>query len=49
MTEQIFKPYTPKQGSLLPSNLEEMNPIGALTRGVDEMIERLTIEPLKRQ
>jgi len=49
MTEQIFKPFTPKQGSLLPSNLEEMIPKGHLIQGVDEMIERLNIEPLKRQ
>ncbi len=49
MTEQIFKPYTPKQGLLLPPNLEEMIPEGHLVRVVDEMIERLNIEPLKRQ
>ena len=49
MTEQIFKPYTPKQGMLLPPNLEEMIPEGHLVRVVDEMIERLNIEPLKRQ
>jgi len=34
---------------LLPPNLEDMIPEGHLVRVVDEMIERLNIEPLKRQ
>lgn len=34
---------------LLPPNLEDMIPEGHLVRVVDEMIERLDIEPLKRQ
>ncbi|MFO7942976.1 MAG: transposase, partial [Anaerolineales bacterium] len=49
MKKQIFKPYTPKQALLQPPNLEEMIPEGNLVRVVDEMIERLNIEPLKRQ
>ena len=49
MKEQQFKPYTPKQAMLMPSNLEEMILEGHLVRVVDEMIERLDIAPLKRQ
>jgi hypothetical protein len=39
MKEQQFKPYTPKQAKLMPSNLNEMIPEGRLVREVDEMIE----------
>jgi len=49
MKEQQFKPYTPKQAMLMPSNLDEMIPEGHLVRVVDEMIDRLDITPLKRQ
>jgi len=49
MKKQNFKPYTPKQAMLLPPSLEEMIPEGHLVRVVDEMIERLNIDPLKKQ
>jgi len=49
MKTQIFKPYTQKQPMLLPPNLEEMIHEGQLVRVVNEMIERIDMEPLVRQ
>jgi transposase len=49
MKTQIFKPYTQNQPMLLPPNLEEMIPERHLVRVVNEMIERIDMEPLLRQ
>jgi transposase len=49
MKTQVFKPYTQNQPMLLPPRLEELIPEGHLVRVVNEMIEGLDIEPLKRQ
>ncbi len=49
MKKQIFKPYEQNQPMLLPPNLEELIPSGHLVRVVDEIIERIDIEPLIRQ
>jgi len=49
MKEQIFKPYEQNQMMLLPPNLEELIPANHLVRVVDEIIERINIEPLIRQ
>ena len=49
MKRQIFKAYKQDQPMLLPPSLEELIPEGHLVRVVNEMIEQLDIEPLKRQ
>lgn len=49
MKEQVFKPYKQNQLMLMPPSLEEMIPEGHLVRVVNEMIDQLDIEPLKRQ
>ena len=49
MKKQIFKPYEQNQPMLLPPNLEEMIPDGHIVRVVDEIIERINIDPLLQQ
>ena len=49
MKKQIFKPYEQNQPMLLPPNLEELIPSSHLVRVVNEIIERIDIEPLIRQ
>jgi transposase len=49
MKKQVFKPYNQNQVMLLPPSLEELIPGGHLVRVVNEMIDQLDIEPLKRQ
>jgi len=49
MKKQVFKAYIQSQDMLLPPNLEELIPAGHLVRVVNEMIDQLDIEPLKRQ
>ena len=49
MKKQVFKAYIQSQDMLLPPNLEELIPAGHLVRVVNEMIDKLDIEPLKRQ
>jgi len=49
MKTQVFLPYTLNQLMLLPPRLEELIPEGHLVRVINEMIEVLDKEPLKRK
>lgn len=49
MKTQRFKPYEQSQAMLLPPSLEELIPAGHLVRVVNEMIERIDMQVLRRQ
>jgi transposase len=49
MKKQVYKPYKQNQPMLMPPSLRELIPVGHLVRVVNEMIDQLDIEPLKRQ